>query len=264
MNLEPCTLNLPSGPGTLDLVSAIARSAGAAIMEIYAGDFNVELKGDDSPLTCADKASHEVIVRGLQEAYPSIPILSEEGKTIPYAERSGWSRFWLVDPLDGTKEFIKRNGEFTVNIALVENGAVVAGVVYVPAQNTLYFGEKGKGAWKQEDGREPVRIGVREADCRGRPDGGDEPLPPVAGAGGVSEGIKVAEALPVGSSLKLCVVAEGKADLYPRLGPTMEWDTAAGHAVVEAAGGTVTRVDGTPLSYNKENLLNPYFIVKGR
>jgi len=255
LNLKPCTL---------DLVNAIARDAGDAIMEIYAGDFNVELKGDESPLTCADKASHEVIVRGLRDAYPPIPILSEEGKDIPYPERSGWSRFWLVDPLDGTKEFIKRNGEFTVNIALVEDGAVVAGVVYVPAQKTLYFGEKGKGAWKQEDGREPVRIEVRESDATGGLTvvmSRSHPSPELAE---YLKDVNVAEALPVGSSLKLCVVAEGKADLYPRLGPTMEWDTAAGHAVVEAGGGTVTQVDGTPLRYNKENLLNPYFIVKGR
>jgi 3'(2'), 5'-bisphosphate nucleotidase len=247
-----------------DKVCAIARDAGSAIMEIYAGEFDVELKGDNSPLTCADRASHQVIVEGLQEATPDIPILSEEGRDIPYVERAAWSRFWLVDPIDGTKEFIKRNGEFTVNIALVEDGRVTAGVVYVPAQDTMYFGRLGAGAWKIEGNQEPVKITVRATDeslgltvvmSRSHPSPELEEF---------LREIKVAEAMPVGSSLKLCVVAEGKADLYPRLGPTMEWDTAAGHAVVEAAGGTVTQVHGAPLLYNKENLLNPYFIVRGR
>jgi len=247
-----------------DKVCAIARDAGSAIMEIYAGEFDVELKGDNSPLTCADRASHQVIVEGLQEATPDIPILSEEGRDIPYVERAAWSRFWLVDPIDGTKEFIKRNGEFTVNIALIEDGRVIAGVVYVPAQDTMYFGRLGAGAWKIDGNQDPVKITVRVADeslgltvvmSRSHPSPELEEY---------LREVKVAEAMPVGSSLKLCVVAEGKADLYPRLGPTMEWDTAAGHAVVEAAGGTVSQVDGAPLMYNKENLLNPYFIVRGR
>lgn len=247
-----------------DKVCAIARDAGAAIMEIYAGEFSVELKGDDSPLTCADRAAHRVIVDGLMAATPGIPILSEEGGDIPFQERAGWSRFWLVDPLDGTKEFIKRNGEFTVNIALVEDARVTAGVVYVPAQDTLYFGSLGAGCWKSTDGEDLMPINVRKA-------GHDTGLTVVMSRSHPSpelekylQKIKVAKALPVGSSLKLCVVAEGKADLYPRLGPTMEWDTAAGHAIVEAAGGTVLTEEGTPLRYNKENLLNPYFIVRGR
>jgi len=245
-------------------VCAIARDAGAAIMNIYAGEFNVELKGDNSPLTCADRASHEVIVAGLQQAYPQIPILSEEGRDIPYEVRKHWSRFWLVDPIDGTKEFIKRNGEFTVNIALIVDGLAVAGVVCVPAQAKTYLGIKGQGAWLTVSEQGPGAIRVRTADpavgltvvmSRSHPSPELEEY---------LHDIKVADALPVGSSLKLCVVAEGKADLYPRLGPTMEWDTAAGHAVVEGAGGTVTTVDGQPLTYNKENLLNPYFIVRGR
>ena len=233
-------------------------------MEIYAGEFDVELKGDDSPLTCADRASHEVIMAGLQQAFPEIPVLSEEGASIPYSERRHWARFWLVDPLDGTKEFIKRNGEFTVNIALIEGGRAVAGVVYVPALETLYYGVLAVGCWRQVGSAAAQPIRVREAD----PAAGltvvmsrSHPSPQLAA---YLQGITVAEALPVGSSLKLCVVAEGKADLYPRLGPTMEWDTAAGHAVVEAAGGTVAQVDGAPLVYNKENLLNPFFIVRGR
>ncbi|MBW2474539.1 MAG: 3'(2'),5'-bisphosphate nucleotidase CysQ [Deltaproteobacteria bacterium] len=247
-----------------DKVCAIARDAGSAIMEIYAGDFNVELKGDNSPLTCADRASHQVIVEGLQEATPDISILSEEGRDIPYAERAAWSRFWLVDPLDGTKEFIKRNDEFTVNIALVEDGLVTAGVVYVPAQDTMYFGGLGAGCWKTVNGDASVPIKVREADYNAGLTVVMSRSHPSHELETYLQEVNVAEALPVGSSLKLCVVAEGKADLYPRLGPTMEWDTAAGHAVVEAAGGTVTQVDGAPLRYNKENLLNPYFIVRGR
>ena len=245
-------------------ICAVARDAGSAIMEIYAGKFNVELKGDDSPLTCADRASHRVIVAGLSAATPDIPVLSEEGRAIPYQERATWSRFWLVDPLDGTKEFIKRNGEFTVNIALVEGGQVTAGVVYVPAQDVMFFGCLETGCWKISNDGNPVPIKVREADLNAGLKVVMSRSHPAPELEEYLREIKVAEVIPVGSSLKLCVVAEGKADLYPRLGPTMEWDTAAGHAVVEAAGGTVAQVDGTPLRYNKENLLNPHFIVRGR
>ncbi len=245
-------------------ICAIARNAGDAIMDIYQGEFDVELKGDSSPLTAADRASHEVIVAGLQETTPEIPILSEEGRDIPYAERRNWQCFWLVDPLDGTKEFIKRNGEFTVNIALIEGGSAVAGVVYVPAQNKMFCGTLDSGCWMSEGEAEPVLIQVREADYAAGLTVVMSRSHPSPELETYLQKITVAEALPVGSSLKLCAVAEGKADLYPRLGPTMEWDTAAGHAVVEAAGGTVTTEDGQPLRYNKENLLNPNFIVKGR
>ena len=231
-------------------------------MEIYDGDHAVEFKDDQSPLTAADKASHEVIVAGLQKNFPEIPILSEEGKEIPYAQRKGWTRFWLVDPLDGTKEFIKRNGEFTVNIALVEGNKPIFGVVYVPAQKRLYCGVVGQEAYVQKDRGTPLPIKVRSAD----PEAGltvvmsrSHPSPELEE---FLKDIKIAEALPVGSSLKLCVVAEGKADLYPRLGPTMEWDTAAGQAVVESAGGKVVDMAGQPLRYNKENLLNKYFVVR--
>lgn len=247
----------------INKVSEIAKLAGAAIMDIYDGDHAVEFKDDKSPLTAADKASHEVIVAGLKKYFHETPILSEEGKDIPYAERKNWQRFWLVDPLDGTKEFIKRNGEFTVNIALVEDGEPILGVVYVPAQDVLYWGSKGEGAWRQQGEGAPEKISVRAAD----PEKGlvvvmsrSHPSPDLEA---YLKEIKVAEALPVGSSLKLCAVAEGRADLYPRLGPTMEWDTAAGHAVAVAAGGCVETPEGEALSYNKENLLNPYFIVKG-
>ena len=254
-------VNLDSA--TVNLVCSIARAAGAAIMEIYNGEFNVELKGDQSPLTCADKASHEVIVAGLEKYFPGVPILSEEGAAIPYEERKTWKRFWLVDPLDGTKEFIKRNGEFTVNVALIEVDAPVMGVVYVPAQDRLYAGVVGKGAFVMQSAEVPAPIHVRPV----HPDAGltvvmsrSHPSPDLAD---YLKDIKVVEALPVGSSLKLCVVAEGKADLYPRLGPTMEWDTGAGQAVVKAAGGSVNTLSGTDLLYNKEKLLNPHFIVKG-
>ncbi len=245
----------------IDQICDIARLAGAAIMEIYSGDHAVEFKDDKSPLTAADKASHLAIVAGLERHYPEIPILSEEGRDIPYEERKGWERFWLVDPLDGTKEFIKRNGEFTVNIALIEDGLPVLGVVYVPAQDKLYFGSTSGGGFVQQGQEQPVPIQVRVAD----PGAGltvvmsrSHPSPELEE---YLKGIKVAEALPVGSSLKLCVVAEGKADLYPRLGPTMEWDTAAGHALVVSAGGTVNTPEGAALVYNKPNLLNPHFIV---
>jgi len=247
---------------TLNLISDIAKKAGAAIMAIYDGDHSVEFKEDKSPLTAADKASHNVIAAGLKQHFPGIPILSEEGRDIPWEERKGWERFWLVDPLDGTKEFIKRNGEFTVNIALIEGNAPVLGVVYVPALDRLYCGVVGEGAFIREGSGAPEPIGVRSVPPAGLTVvmSRSHPSPELDD---YLRDIPVAEALAVGSSLKLCAVAEGKADLYPRLGPTMEWDTAAGQAVVHAAGGKVARMDGSPLEYNKENLLNPYFLVSG-
>lgn len=245
----------------IEQVCQIARDAGAAIMQVYDGDHAVEYKKDLSPLTAADKASHEVIASGLEQFLPTVPVLSEEGAEVPYAERKQWEQFWLVDPLDGTKEFIKRNGEFTVNIALIENGQPVLGVVYVPVQDRMYWGIAGEGAWMQQGQADTQSIHVRKPD-------NEKGLTVVMSRSHPSKeleeylyGINVAEALPVGSSLKLCVVAEGKADIYPRLGPTMEWDTAAGHAVVVAAGGLVKKTNGHPLTYNKEELLNPYFIV---
>ena len=247
-----------------DILLDIAREAGRAILDVYSGDFQVDIKEDQSPLTCADRASHEIIVRRLLESFPDIPILSEEGQSVPYEVRGSWDRFWLVDPLDGTKEFIKKNGEFTVNIALIEGGLPVFGVVYVPVKDTLYWGGSKQGALLQVGQDSPRPIQVREPDPRcgltvvmSR----SHPSPELED---YLKNINVAEAISVGSSLKLCVVAEGKADLYPRLGPTMEWDIAAGHAVVEAAGGTILTLDGERLMYNKQNLLNPYFIVSGQ
>jgi 3'(2'), 5'-bisphosphate nucleotidase len=249
--------------GDIDIlkICVLAEKAGAAIMEIYRGTFAVEMKADASPLTAADKAAHEIIETGLRNLYPGIPILSEEGRDIPYRERSGWRRFWLVDPLDGTKEFIKRNGEFTVNIALIEEGLPAAGVVHLPARGKTYYGVRGCGAWRVENGAGAVRIHPRNP-----PEAGLTVVKsrshPSAELDTYLQGINVAGSVAVGSSLKFCVVAEGKADLYPRFGPTMEWDTAAGQAVVECAGGTVVDREGNRLVYNKESLLNDNFLVK--
>jgi 3'(2'), 5'-bisphosphate nucleotidase len=250
-------------------VVAIARQAGEAILEVYnSPDFDTSYKDDRSPLTRADLESNAVIVQGLQALNGSVPILSEESKAISFAEREPWQQFWLVDPLDGTKEFIKRNGEFTVNIALIENGKPVLGVVHVPVQETTYWGAAGKGAFRQVRDGEAAPIRVTHG-----PDSGDRPLKVVASRshanadtqaflakleGDRSGGVDVVSA---GSSLKLCLVASGEAQLYPRFGPTMEWDTAAAQCVVEQAGGAVQNVSGEPLRYNKSDLLNPYFIV---
>ena len=254
---------MPIEPGQLARLRTLTREAGAAIMAIYAGEHAVEFKDDRSPLTAADKAAHAIILAGLKALTPAIPVLSEEGRDIPYAERREWPRFWLVDPLDGTKEFLKRNGEFTVNIALIEHGRPVFGLVGVPAQDKVYWGVAGLGSWLAKGDEAPRAICVRPA----APASGltvvqsrSHPSPELAD---YLAGIKVAEAVAVGSALKFCIVAEGHADLYPRLGPTMEWDTAAGHAVVAGAGGRVTTLDGQPLQYNKESLLNPYFLVSG-
>jgi len=235
----------------------IAREAGKKILDIYGqDDFQIETKEDNSPLTLADKASHELIKERLSALYPDIPILSEEGRDIPYADRKDWNQFWVVDPLDGTKEFIKRNGEFTVNIALVQNNHPVLGVIYAPVLQTLYWGEAGKGASKQKDGQEAESISVNAYLNN-----------PIMGVGSRSHAseeemdyakrIGSDEKKSIGSSLKFCLVADGSAHYYYRHGPTMEWDTAAGQAIAEAAGGIVTG-----LSYNKENLLNGSFLVR--
>ena len=247
----------------LPSVLEIARRAGEAIIEVYEGpDFNIEVKGDDSPLTRADVAANAIIVEGLKRLTPSIPVLSEESKQVPYEERKAWTTYWLVDPLDGTKEFIKRNGEFTVNIALVSGGEPVLGVVFAPVLDRAYYAAKGHGAFRQDGAAAPNPIKV--ADYRGAR------LKVVASrshAGPDLEGFLARigdyDVVSMGSSLKLCLVAEGAAHLYPRLGPTMEWDTAASHAVVNEAGGSVTDLNDVPLAYNKENLLNPHFMVAG-
>ncbi|MFQ5464353.1 MAG: 3'(2'),5'-bisphosphate nucleotidase CysQ [Thermodesulfobacteriota bacterium] len=252
--------------GLVGELSALADAAGRAILEIYSGaDFGTTYKDDRSPLTMADEASNRVIIAGLADIAPGIPVLSEESGQVPYGRRRDWERFFLVDPLDGTKEFIKRNGEFTVNIALVEGGRPVVGVVHCPALGVTYSGVAGSGAKKASKGGS---IAIRA----GGPAGGALKVVASRSHRGEAtdrfverlraEGRQV-EFVGMGSSLKLCLVAEGAAHLYPRFGPTMEWDTAAAQCVVEAAGGAVTDLDGAPLVYNKEDLLNPYFMVVG-
>jgi 3'(2'), 5'-bisphosphate nucleotidase len=247
----------------LEPVVELARVAGDRILEIYNSDFEVELKADNSPLTAADMASHNAIIAGLEALTPAIPVLSEESASLPFAERSAWQTYWLVDPLDGTREFVKRNGEFTVNIALIEAGVPVIGVVHVPVSGVTYSACKGRGAFKQQPGKKSQAIKVRMLT-----DG------PVMVVGSRShrgdslnrflEKLGEHEMVGMGSSLKLCLVAEGVADIYPRLGPTSEWDTAAAQCVVEQAGGVVTDMDMQPLRYNtKDSLLNPHFLVFG-
>ena len=240
----------------------LAIEAGRAILEVYATDFDVQEKGDESPLTQADLASHRCIVAGLRELTPDIPIISEEEGLPAFAERSQWQRYWLIDPLDGTKEFVNRNGEFTVNIAFIDNGRPLLGVVHVPVQEKTYVGCEGHGSeLRAGDGATPIRVAAASHS-------------PVRIVGSRShrgssldaflDRVGESDMVPMGSSLKFCVVAEGGADIYPRLGPTSEWDTAAAQAVVEQAGGKVLELDGKPLSYNqKEDILNPYFVVIG-
>jgi 3'(2'), 5'-bisphosphate nucleotidase len=244
----------------------IAKKAGMAILEIYNNESqfgSIELKSDNSPLTRADKKSNLIITKALTEIFPRIPILSEEGKMTDFSIRKKWDRFWLVDPLDGTKEFLKRNGEFTVNIALIENNRTVYGIIYVPVTGTFYIGDtKERRALKiHADGRQEmlkvnnktndrIAVGSRSHASEAESD--------------LLKTFDVTDVISVGSSLKFCMVAEGKADIYYRHGPTMEWDTAAGQAIVEAASGTVLTYPGKhPFLYNKEVLTNPSFLVLG-
>jgi 3'(2'),5'-bisphosphate nucleotidase len=243
----------------------IAEDAGALIMQVYTRDFSVENKTDASPLTEADLLAHSHILRSLAALTPDIPVLSEESDEQAFAQRCSWQRYWLVDPLDGTKEFIKKNDEFTVNIALIERGEPVAGVVHAPALNLTYWGVTGSGAFKREGQQQAQQIRVCTPPDRNRP------WRVVGSRSHASEDFSTfvdklgeSELLAMGSSLKLCLVAEGKADLYPRLGPTSEWDTAAAHAIVKAAGGLVLAWPGlAQLRYNQNpvSLLNPFFIV---
>ncbi len=258
----------------VEAIITIARDAGSAILEVYGKeDFGVEIKADESPLTKADLAAHEIIIAGLTRIAPDIPILSEESDEIPFDERRQWRRYFLVDPLDGTKEFISRNGEFTVNIALIEEGVPVMGVVYVPVKEVTYVGQQLEEptAFVERNG-DRFDISTRNLQQRLR---NNEPLIIVASRRHGGEALQACieilekkfsavESANMGSSLKLCLVAEGKADLYPRLALTSEWDTAAAQAVVEAAGGQVVDTNLMPLRYNsKDSLLNPYFYVIG-
>ena len=241
----------------------IAREAGEKILEIYNSDYNIEEKADSSPLTDADLAAHNVIVKALTALTPDIPVLSEESAKLPFEVRQKWSTYWLVDPLDGTKEFIKRNGEFTVNIALIDNHKSIIGVIYVPVLDIDYFGWKDGGSFKIEQGGEATPIQVRKLS--------DEKLVVVGSRSHGSDQLQAymenlgdSEIKSMGSSLKFCLVAEGKADLYPRIGLTSEWDTGAAHCIVEQAGGRVTKLDMSDLDYNtKDSLLNPFFFVFG-
>lgn len=255
----------------LDQVIELSVRAGEAILEIYNSDrdFNTETKADDSPVTDADKAAHIVLYKALSEIDQNTPILSEEGNMPDFDTRSSWRRYWIIDPLDGTKEFIKRNGEFTVNVALIENGIPILGVVHVPVLAITYAGSSDLGALKIDASGE-MPINPRKA-----PSNGQDPVKIVASRSHGSEAVEKCvnrlekhfgstERKSMGSSLKLCLVAEGEADIYPRLAPTSEWDTAAAQAVVEAAGGIVLDDDLKELRYNsKADILNPHFYVIG-
>lgn len=247
----------------IESVKKIAYEAGRRIMVIYDQGFSIEEKNDRTPLTEADLAAHEAIESGLQVLTPEIPILSEESEPVNFAERANWDRYWLVDPLDGTREFINRNGEFTVNIALIENHESILGVVYAPVVGSLYYAARGLGAYKRNGLEEPERIRVREK----VPDriiiAGSRSHPTPAFQEFVSQ-LDNYEIISMGSALKSCLVAEGKADIYARLGPTSEWDTAAAQCIVEEAGGRMTDTSLQALRYNtKDELLNPHFIVFG-
>lgn len=245
----------------LEICKQAAQEAGDEILKIYkTGDFSIEAKSDDSPLTKADKAAHVKIVSHLEST--NIPILSEEGRDISYSERSKWEYFWMVDPLDGTKEFIKKNGEFTVNIALIHKEESILGVVYTPVLDELHWAIKELGAFRQVEGKvEKLMVSNKKLNERS--------LKVVASRSHMSsetedylKKLATPEIVSKGSSLKFLLVASGEADVYPRFGPTMEWDTAAAHIIVKEAGGSVTLIDEkTELSYNKQDLLNPYFIV---
>jgi 3'(2'), 5'-bisphosphate nucleotidase len=249
-------------------INSIAQKAGDEIMKIYQQDFDVDYKANNSPLTKADIKSNEIITESLKDLYPEIPILSEENKQIPYKIRKNWEYFWLIDPLDGTKEFVKKNGEFTVNIALIYKNMPVLGIVYAPALNLIYYAQKDRGAFKQEKNKKPQRLPIYNHIH-------NDILKVIVSKSHYNQETKKfvdnlknqyekIEFINIGSSLKFCLIAEGKADIYPRLAPTMEWDTAAGQAVVEEAGGEVVKFQmKTSLKYHKENLLNPWFITKG-
>ncbi len=276
-----------------------AKRAGKVILEVYNSDFAIEHKDDESPLTLADKQSHESIVNALKQPMTantlSFPLLSEEGNDIPYNERKRWEYFWLVDPLDGTKEFIKRNGEFAVNIALIHRNRPVLGCIYIPVQDIFYFATVNLGAYKLVNGQNvagdvsikelldasqklPLSAGSKESAHRDSRHAIEKNIPlTVVGSRShatkelsefvdkIKEKCGEVEFLSAGSSLKFCLVAEGKADVYPRFGPTMEWDTAAGQAIIEQAEGRVLDIQTKePLKYNKLSLLNPFFVVSGQ
>jgi 3'(2'), 5'-bisphosphate nucleotidase len=246
----------------LETIQQIAREAGVEILKHYGRTFTVEAKADDSPLTQADRAAHALICRRLRELDAGLPVLSEESDEAEIRDRKSWRSFWLVDPLDGTKEFIKQTGEFTVNIALIEDGVPAMGVIHVPALDRTYYAEAGQGAWKRNGGGAPASIRVRPAEeghlaiVASRDHAGPE-------VKALLERFPAAKAKSMGSSLKFCLVAEGEADLYLRDVPTMEWDVGAAQCIVEAAGGQVLTLENAPLRYNKDSLRNPALLTAG-
>lgn len=248
----------------LPAVADLARQAGEKILAIYDTEFGVELKDDDSPLTAADLAAHGALCAGLGALTPDLPVFSEEAADIPFTIRSGWRRYWLIDPLDGTREFVKRNGEFTVNIALIEDHRPILGVVHIPVKGVTYFAARGQGAFRQHTGKTAEVIRTRKtsavalalAGSRSHATERQNRFMEILGGN--------AKLRSIGSSLKFCLVAEGGVDLYPRFGPTSEWDTAAAHCIVLEAGGIVTDLDFRPLEYNrKESVINPDFLAIG-
>ncbi|MDZ7807785.1 MAG: 3'(2'),5'-bisphosphate nucleotidase CysQ [Gracilimonas sp.] len=246
----------------LNQIIKTAKEAGQKILEFYETDVEVIKKEDDSPLTKADLAAHHIIVDALKEIDPDTPVISEESGIPDYEERKNWDEFWLVDPLDGTKEFIKKNGEFTVNIALIKGDKPVLGVVYVPAFDVMYYGDDTIGSYKREGEKKAVKLEIQiplkiigpARIVVSRSHGDDSTQKKLA-----ELDIEVSEEVPSGSSIKFCLVAEGKADLYPRLGPTMEWDTAAADAVYRYSIKSGEKY--SPLKYNKESFKNPYFLL---
>ncbi len=247
----------------IEPIVALAEEAGHAILEVYSTNFDVQSKADESPLTQADLASNRRIMAGLETLTPGIPIISEEVGLPEFEERSAWPVYWLIDPLDGTKEFVNRNGEFTVNIALIDDNRPVLGVVHVPVHKRTYLGCEGIGSERRDEGAAPqaIRVAAKSSETvrvvGSRSHRG-------ASLDAYLAAIGDHDMVPMGSSLKFCVVAEGGADIYPRLGPTSEWDTAAAQAVVEQAGGSVVTLDGKPMKYNtKAEILNPHFFVIG-
>lgn len=248
----------------IENICNIAHEAGEVILKHYQKAGEVDHKDDDSPLTQADKDAHEVIKQRLEEGYPYIPILSEEGKETPYSEREDWDKFWLVDPLDGTKEFIKGSGEFTVNIALVRGNQPVLGVIACPGKGFCYYAEIGKGAFYTEstpEKGEPIEVGAPDTDQPRIVASRDHKGPKVQQ---LVDHYPNAQLTNSGSSLKFCLVAHGKADVYLRDVPTMEWDTGAAQVIVEEAGGQVLTLDNKPLTYNKSSLQNPEIITTGK
>jgi 3'(2'), 5'-bisphosphate nucleotidase len=247
-------------------INSIAKKAGDEIMKVYQQDFEVDYKADNSPLTKADIKSNEIITESLKDLYPEIPILSEENKEVPYNIRRNWEYFWLIDPLDGTKEFVKKNGEFTVNIALIYKNMPVLGVIYAPVLDLLYYAQKDQGAFKQDKNKKSQRLPIYNYSD-------NHTLKVIVSKSHYNQETKEfvnnlksqyekIEFINIGSSLKLCLIAEGKADIYPRLAPTMEWDIAAGQTIVEESKGRIIKYKTEEsIKYNKQNLLNPYFIA---